>query len=104
MTTSAQAPVRNSKAVRGRFDWHELMTTDPEAAKQFYTAVIGWNTQDWAGSLYSRVSDELLASLRKAGMTIIEPNEEPFRKAVEPVYAKHAEKFGPLLQAIRDTK
>ena len=61
-------------------------------------------TQDWAGSLYSRVSDELLASLRKAGMTIIEPNEEPFRKAVEPVYAKHAEKFGALLQAIRDTK
>jgi TRAP-type transport system periplasmic protein len=61
-------------------------------------------TQDWAGSLYSRVSDELLASLRKAGMTIIEPNEEPFRKAVEPVYAKHGERFGALLQAIRDTK
>jgi tripartite ATP-independent transporter DctP family solute receptor len=61
-------------------------------------------TQDWAGSLYSRVSGELLASLRKAGMTIVEPNEEPFRKAVEPVYAKHAEKFGALLQAIRDTK
>jgi len=61
-------------------------------------------TQDWAGSLYSRVSDELLASLRKAGMTIIEPNEEAFRKAVEPVYAKHGDKFGALLQAIRDTK
>jgi TRAP-type C4-dicarboxylate transport system substrate-binding protein len=37
-------------------------------------------------------------------MTIIEPNEEPFRKAVEPVYAKHGERFGALLQAIRDTK
>ena len=61
-------------------------------------------TQDWAGSLYSKVSDELLASLKKAGMTIIEPDEEPFRKAVEPVYAKHAERFAALLQAIRDTK
>jgi tripartite ATP-independent transporter DctP family solute receptor len=61
-------------------------------------------TQEWAGSLYSRVSDELLTSLRKSGMTIIEPNEEPFRKAVEPVYAKHGDRFGPLLQAIRDTK
>jgi predicted enzyme related to lactoylglutathione lyase len=50
MTTSAQAPARNSKAVRGRFDWHELMTTDPEAAKRFYSAVVGWGTQDWAGS------------------------------------------------------
>jgi TRAP-type C4-dicarboxylate transport system substrate-binding protein len=37
-------------------------------------------------------------------MTIIEPNEEAFRKAVEPVYAKHGDKFGALLQAIRDTK
>jgi TRAP-type transport system periplasmic protein len=61
-------------------------------------------TQEWAGSLYSQVSNELLTSLRKAGMTIIEANEEPFRKAVEPVYAKHGEKFGALLQIIRDTK
>jgi predicted enzyme related to lactoylglutathione lyase len=50
MTTSAQAPVRNPNAVRGRFDWHELMTTDPTAAKAFYKAVVGWGTQDWAGS------------------------------------------------------
>ncbi len=50
MTTSAQAPVRNTKAVRGRFDWHELMTSDPEAAKGFYAAVVGWGTQDWPGS------------------------------------------------------
>jgi tripartite ATP-independent transporter DctP family solute receptor len=61
-------------------------------------------TQDWAGSLYSRVSEALMASLRKGGMTIVEPDEEAFRKAVEPVYAKHGERFGALLQAIRDTK
>jgi TRAP-type C4-dicarboxylate transport system substrate-binding protein len=61
-------------------------------------------TQEWAGSLYSRVSNELLTSLRKAGMTIVEANEEPFRKAVEPVYAKHGERFKALLQTIRETK
>src|SRR5262245_32595642 len=35
--------------IRGRFVWHELMTTDPEAAKAFYTAVIGWGTKEWEG-------------------------------------------------------
>ena len=35
--------------IRGRFLWHELMTTDPEAAKAFYTAVVGWGTKEWEG-------------------------------------------------------
>ena len=30
------------------FIWYELMTTDPEGAKAFYRAVIGWETQDLA--------------------------------------------------------
>jgi len=30
----------------GRFLWHELMTSDPEAAKVFYTAVLGWKTRE----------------------------------------------------------
>jgi predicted enzyme related to lactoylglutathione lyase len=30
---------------RGKFVWYELMTTDPEAAKEFYTDVVGWGTQ-----------------------------------------------------------
>ena len=61
-------------------------------------------TQDWAGSLYSQVSAALMASLKKAGMTIIEADEQAFRKAVEPVYAKHAEKFAAQLKAIREIK
>jgi predicted enzyme related to lactoylglutathione lyase len=32
---------------RGRFVWYDLMTTDIEAAKAFYTAVVGWGTQLW---------------------------------------------------------
>ncbi len=31
----------------GRFLWHELLTSDPDAARQFYGAVVGWTTQPW---------------------------------------------------------
>ena len=30
----------------GAFSWCELMTTDVEAAKQFYTQLLGWTTED----------------------------------------------------------
>jgi hypothetical protein len=30
----------------GRFLWYELMTTDMEAAKAFYSNVVGWGTQE----------------------------------------------------------
>jgi uncharacterized protein len=38
----------------GRFVWHDLITTDTEAAKAFYTGVMGWGTQDLSspGSAY----------------------------------------------------
>lgn len=61
-------------------------------------------TQEWAGGLYSQVSEALMASLKKAGMTINEADEEAFRKAVEPVYAKHGKQFAAQLQAIREIK
>jgi uncharacterized protein len=34
---------------RGRFVWHDLMTTDPTAAVEFYTKVLGWGTEKWQG-------------------------------------------------------
>jgi hypothetical protein len=30
----------------GAFSWCELITTDAHAAKQFYTELLGWTTQD----------------------------------------------------------
>lgn len=33
--------------VRGRFVWHELMTTDVASAVTFYKKVVGWKTQPW---------------------------------------------------------
>jgi predicted enzyme related to lactoylglutathione lyase len=32
---------------RGRFVWHDLMTTDTKAASGFYSKVLGWKTQAW---------------------------------------------------------
>lgn len=37
----------SNPTVRGRFVWHELMTTDTRAAAAFYTKVVGWKTQTW---------------------------------------------------------
>lgn len=37
----------SGESARGRFAWHDLMTTDPEAAQAFYKAVMGWGTQKW---------------------------------------------------------
>lgn len=31
--------------IRGRFVWHELMTTDPQAAGAFYSKLLPWKTQ-----------------------------------------------------------
>ena len=36
-----------NSTVRGRFVWHELMTTDTKSAAAFYTKVAGWKTQVW---------------------------------------------------------
>jgi uncharacterized protein len=35
------------ESARGRFVWYDLMTPDPEGAKPFYTAVMGWGIEVW---------------------------------------------------------
>ncbi len=32
--------------VEGQFCWYDLMTTDVDAAKAFYTETIGWSAED----------------------------------------------------------
>jgi predicted enzyme related to lactoylglutathione lyase len=39
--------------IRGRFVWHELMTTDTDAAAAFYSKVVPWKTQDSGMPSYS---------------------------------------------------
>lgn len=42
MTTNAEA--------KGRFGWYDLNTTDIEAATKFYTELVGWGIETWAGA------------------------------------------------------
>lgn len=37
-------------APKGKHVWYDLMTTDPDGAKDFYTSVIGWGTQPFEGA------------------------------------------------------
>ena len=32
------------ESIRGRFLWHELLTSDPVAGQEFYTKLVGWGT------------------------------------------------------------
>jgi uncharacterized protein len=43
---AAPAP---ASTVRGRFLWHELMTTDPPQAAAFYGKALGWGNTPWTG-------------------------------------------------------
>jgi uncharacterized protein len=38
-------PHMSNTDIRGRFVWHELMTTDPQGAAAFYSKVLPWKTQ-----------------------------------------------------------
>jgi predicted enzyme related to lactoylglutathione lyase len=42
----AEREMADRHALRGRFLWYELMTTDTAAAKRFYGKVMGWSMQD----------------------------------------------------------
>ena len=39
--------MEDSRNKQGRFSWNELLTTDPAAAREFYTQLFGWTTQEW---------------------------------------------------------
>jgi uncharacterized protein len=60
----------------GRFVWYELMTTDAEAAKSFYAAVVGWGAQDASkpGLSYT------LFTVGKAAVSGLMPLSEDARK------------------------
>ncbi len=40
----------SNEDARGRFIWYELLTSDPDAAMDFYTRIIGWGTQAFDGA------------------------------------------------------
>ena len=51
MTDVRDAPAsanENQAGSKGDFIWYELMTADPEGAKEFYDAVVGWTISEGA--------------------------------------------------------
>jgi predicted enzyme related to lactoylglutathione lyase len=38
--------MENRLLKQGAFSWNELLTTDVDAAKSFYSELLGWNTED----------------------------------------------------------
>src|SRR5262244_1885546 len=45
----------NAMVRHGAFSWCELMTTDVQAATQFYTELLGWTTEEVPGIAYTVV-------------------------------------------------
>jgi predicted enzyme related to lactoylglutathione lyase len=54
-TPSPATGMTADSSTRGRFVWHELMTTDPTAAQKFYSDVVGWGVteSDMPGMKYT---------------------------------------------------
>ncbi len=38
----------SDSAPRGRFVWHELLTTDTKSAAEFYSKIVGWKKKPWS--------------------------------------------------------
>ena len=68
-------------STRGRFVWYDLMTSDPEAAKAFYTAVMGWGTQVWEnpGMSYTMwtVGDRAIGGIMKLPAEAVAGGAQP---------------------------
>jgi len=50
----------------GTFCWNELITTNVEQAKEFYTNLLGWKTETWPGDIpYSilKIGDKQVGGL-----------------------------------------
>lgn len=52
-TSTPQPSAGAAPGVRGSFVWHDYITTDIEAAKKFYTTVLGWGTEQFPGMPYT---------------------------------------------------
>lgn len=59
-----------SDAVRGRFLWHELMTSDTAGAAAFYSALTGWGTMPWMDGSYTLFT---MGDVPRAGMMALLP-------------------------------
>lgn len=76
----------NTGNVRGRFLWHELRTTEPDEAVEFYSDVVGWQVEgaEPAGSPYVKF---VRGGTPRAGLSPL-PGEDP-EKGAPPHWLGH---------------
>jgi len=73
----------NNLLKHGAFSWFELMTTDVPAAKNFYTKLLGWKTQDMPMENMDytvvKVDDDDVAdnAVELGGRVLVEPKDIP---------------------------
>src|SRR4051812_45764104 len=68
-------------AATGRFVWYDLMTTDVERAKAFYTELVGWKTARFNGGDY-----EMWAVGDRRGGGVMPLQEEGRRVGAPPLW------------------
>ncbi len=66
---------------RGRFVWHEVMTTDPDAATEFYGKVVGWRPTGWEQDASYR-----LLTMNGTPMAGLMPQPDEVRASGAPPY------------------
>ncbi len=59
---------------------------------------------DYQRKLSSEKESYYLAQIKEKGIEVSEPDREPFRKAVAPVYEQFADRYGSLISRIREVK
>ena len=62
----------DAMTTHGAFSWNELLTTDPGAAKEFYTQLFGWTTEEWPMGDYNYLVVKVGGESRGGIMTIPE--------------------------------
>lgn len=76
--------------------WQDLTPQQQKWVQQAANDSITYQKSAW-----QQASDEALAAVKAAGVTVIYPDKTPFRAAVEPFYQQMLQtQIGPLLQGI----
>jgi len=65
---------------RGRFVWHELMTTDTKSAGAFYSKIIGWKTQPWGKDLSGAEYTLFVSGKRQLAGLMAVPDDAGWRR------------------------
>lgn len=76
-TPLAGAPPANTEPRRGRMIWHELVTTDPDAAWHFYHDLLGWDRGETIPTERQGTYQMFGSSGRRLGGIIAKPADMP---------------------------